>query len=256
MSRFVIYPYKMGSSGAIALQRRLQEELSGVRVLRVRPDGRYVPRTDDFVVNWGNSTIPAWGIPNILNHPRRVAVASNKALFFSVVTDVVVPNTTSHAEALGWINDGNVIVARQALNASAGRGITLITHPEQMIQAPLYTKYIKKESEYRVHVMHGEIIDIQQKRHARGQTPVSYQIRSHNNGWIFTRSGIEPPPHVRHVALSAIAQLGLDFGAVDVIWNQRQQTAYVLEVNTAPGLEGTTVEKYMNNLIGLYGGNH
>ena len=37
---------------------------------------------------------------------------------------------------------------------------------------------------------------------------------------------------------------GLTFGAIDVIWNEHQQKAFVLEINTAPGIEGTTVEKY------------
>jgi glutathione synthase/RimK-type ligase-like ATP-grasp enzyme len=42
----------------------------------------------------------------------------------------------------------------------------------------------------------------------------------------------------------AVAALGLDFGGVDVIWNERRQMAYVLEVNTACGLEGQTVNDY------------
>jgi D-alanine-D-alanine ligase-like ATP-grasp enzyme len=38
--------------------------------------------------------------------------------------------------------------------------------------------------------------------------------------------------------------LGLDFGAADVLFNARRNQAYVLEVNTAPGLEGQTVNDY------------
>ena len=41
-----------------------------------------------------------------------------------------------------------------------------------------------------------------------------------------------------------LKELGLDFGAVDVIWNEHESKAYVLEINTAPGLEGSTVEDY------------
>jgi D-alanine-D-alanine ligase-like ATP-grasp enzyme len=37
----------------------------------------------------------------------------------------------------------------------------------------------------------------------------------------------------------------LDFGAVDVIYNRAQDKAYVLEVNTAPGLEGSTLDNYV-----------
>jgi D-alanine-D-alanine ligase-like ATP-grasp enzyme len=37
---------------------------------------------------------------------------------------------------------------------------------------------------------------------------------------------------------------GLDFGAVDVIWNAQKEKPYVLEINTAPGLEGQTIADY------------
>ena len=41
----------------------------------------------------------------------------------------------------------------------------------------------------------------------------------------------------------------LDFGAVDVIYNTHQNKYYVLEVNTAPGLEGQTVTIYANAIL-------
>ena len=88
----------------------------------------------------------------------------------------------------------------------------------------LYVKYIKKKAEYRIHVFNGKIIDIQQKRKRHEAIEINFQIRSHNNGWV----------------------LGLDFGAVDIIWNEKQQQGYVLEVNTAPGLEGETIINYAN----------
>lgn len=59
------------------------------------------------------------------------------------------------------------------------------------------------------------------------------------------REGINPPAQVTEQSLNAIGVIGLDFGAVDVIWNQQKQMAYVLEINTAPGLEGTTLENYI-----------
>lgn len=42
----------------------------------------------------------------------------------------------------------------------------------------------------------------------------------------------------------AVKACGLDFGAVDIIWNNHYQKAYVLEINTAPGLEGSSVDNY------------
>jgi glutathione synthase/RimK-type ligase-like ATP-grasp enzyme len=49
--------------------------------------------------------------------------------------------------------------------------------------------------------------------------------------------------------LAAVSALGLDFGAVDIIWNEREDKCYVLEVNTAPGLQGSTLENYANAIM-------
>jgi D-alanine-D-alanine ligase-like ATP-grasp enzyme len=43
----------------------------------------------------------------------------------------------------------------------------------------------------------------------------------------------------------AVNHLGLDFGAVDMIYNAKRNTYYVLEVNTACGLAGETLNKYV-----------
>ena len=45
-------------------------------------------------------------------------------------------------------------------------------------------------------------------------------------------------------SLLAVEGLMVDFGAVDVVWNDQYQKAYVLEVNTAPGIENSTVLDY------------
>jgi D-alanine-D-alanine ligase-like ATP-grasp enzyme len=45
--------------------------------------------------------------------------------------------------------------------------------------------------------------------------------------------------------------LELDFGAADVIYNAQQDRAYSLEVNSAPGIMGTTLVNYTNALRSL-----
>ena len=46
--------------------------------------------------------------------------------------------------------------------------------------------------------------------------------------------------------LRGIQALGLDFGAVDILYMASNDTAKVLEVNTAPGIEGDTLVDYYN----------
>ena len=45
------------------------------------------------------------------------------------------------------------------------------------------------------------------------------------------------------MAIETLESMGLDFGAVD-LGVKRNGECFVIEVNSAPGLEGTTLEKY------------
>lgn len=146
------------------------------------------------------------------------------------------------------INDGKTVVCRTILNGHSGAGIVLASTEEELVDAPLYTEYIPKKEEYRVHVFNGEVIHVSRKAR-RKDVPdenVNWKIRNHNNGFIFQHENFELPDECNVQALLAVKDLGLDFGAVDIIWNDKQQKAYVLEVNTAPGIEGKTLDAYVN----------
>ena len=119
--------------------------------------------------------------------------------------------------------------------------------------APLYTEYIPKKSEYRFHVFGGEVIDVQQKRKKRGfESTRDTRIRNVNNGYVYCRDGINPPNGAADLAIRAVAACGYEYGAVDLIYNEKRDQCYVLEVNSRPGLMGTTLEKYAEALINMY----
>jgi glutathione synthase/RimK-type ligase-like ATP-grasp enzyme len=67
-------------------------------------------------------------------------------------------------------------------------------------------------------------------------------IRSWDNGWKISYTGVTQD--VRDIAHSAVAALELDFGAVD-IGRTRSGDVIVLEVNRAPGVEGSTLDAYV-----------
>ena len=103
---------------------------------------------------------------------------------------------------------------------------------------------MKKQDEYRVHIFKDKIIDTQKKGKRRDVEEANYRIRNVENGFIYMRENIEPPKILLDTAILAFSRFDLDFGAVDMIWNARNERAYALEINTAPGLEGSTVESY------------
>lgn len=251
--RYRVYPYHMGSRSARALARSLNG-------LRVREAGRYRPRASHVLINWGNPRMPAWvgtgGLPHWLNVPLAVAVAGNKLSAFNMMSESsvrTVPYTPVYQEALAWHEEGSVVVARSLLRGHSGEGITIVNPDEPLPRVPLYTKYVKKMYEYRLHVMRGEVFHVQQKRRMnteRRPEGFSNQVRSHQNGWVYTTEDlVEPNNDCVVQAIVAVRALGLDFGAVDLIYNQRLNENYVLEVNTAPGLEGRTLSVYTQEIL-------
>lgn len=161
--------------------------------------------------------------------------------------------TTDRNVASAWAGDGGAVVCRTLLRGSEGRGIVVAETAEQMVAAPLYTKYIKKMREFRVHVLNAQVIDVQEKRKRRDFTPDQRDTRIRNtaNGYVFCRDGMVEPEGLRGVAQQAVAALGYLMGAVDIIYNERGNQCYVLEVNSCPGMEGTTLEKYADAIIQL-----
>jgi len=136
---------------------------------------------------------------------------------------------------------------RHLLRASQGRGLRHVGRDGVLQRAPMYTRYVRKADEFRVHVFDGQVIDVQQKRKRRDvpNDDVNYQIRNARYGWVFCRDGVQAPDSVLDAAIAAVAALGLDFGAVDIGYNRQRSMPYVFEVNTAPGLEGTTLDSYV-----------
>lgn len=245
-----ILPYDMASVSAKALASKLNvKRITGNRPLK----------KNAVVINWGNSSASPhnrWNDVFVVNEPDAVARASNKMITFSTLTSrgvLTVPWTISESYAQSWRESEGIVVARTKLTSSQGDGIIIITSMDTWTSAPLYTKYIPKCHEYRVHVAFGNVIDYSKKKR-RLDAEVNEYIRNHTNNWVFCRDGVLLPDKVKQISVSAIDALGLDFGALDVLYKESIDKAWVLEVNTAPGLEGTTLERYTNIFKGVIDG--
>lgn len=125
--------------------------------------------------------------------------------------------------------------------------------PQDMVPAKLYSKYVKKTHEYRVHIFGDDVIQVDRKARRLDvqDEDVNWRVRNNDNGFTYCRN-VQCPQDIQDQAIKAIQMCGLDFGAVDVLWNERQQKAYVCEVNTAPGLEGITLDNYLKEIKERY----
>ena len=253
-----LFPYNMGSQGAKELSRSL-----GIKRIK-REGSRFRGAANKRVINWGNASLPDQVAScQVVNPPAAVNKAGNKLLSFQAFQAynegnenaiINFPEFTTDVDiAKEWVNEGGIAVARTVLRGHSGDGIVLLGEGDEWVAAPLFVKYVKKTQEYRVHVLRDTIIDMQRKAR-RADVPdeeVNWQVRNHSNGFIFMREGVELPEEALEQAKRSLVALGLDFGAVDLIYNERQDKYYVIEVNSAPGLTGTTLERYKEAFDGF-----
>lgn len=227
-NKLVVVPNNMGSRAAKALAETLSNKL-GYKVYRVKPErvrGR-IP----FKLSAGTDKLTQL---NSFNNEKIECPEFTR--------DIAVART--------WIAAGSAVMCRTLLRASEGRGIVVAETEADLVAAPLYTRYVPKKQEYRVHVLDGQVIDIQQKRKRKGfEDERNTKIRNLANGYVFCRDGITEPPELRSLAIKATSSLGYSLGAVDVAYNVKKDKLVVLEVNANPGMQGQTLENYANAIV-------
>lgn len=248
MRNVIMYCYKPGSKSGALLREAL-----GIRQIRHR-NSTFRGGRNWTIINWGFSgNLPVY-VGKVINNTVSVGAAANKLRCFEWLqaNRVNIPDfTTSPQEARGWLRTGGVCI-RHTVTGNSGEGLKIVS-PDDLEafdaepRAPLYTKFLPSNSEWRVHVFDGEIIHTQKKLRRRDATG-DVRIRNNNNGWVFS-SNHPPPQQVKDIGIAAVEALGLDFGAVDIIFANGNAlfggVATVLEVNTAPGVEGVSLQKYV-----------
>lgn len=237
-----LYSYNNGSASAKALA-------AGLGIKMLKREGKPIV-VKDVLINWGCSRIERdiLGDHVTLNPEYAIQTAVNKLTAFQTMKDVVsIPEfTEDRYDAINWLAGGHTVVARTKLNGHSGEGIHILTQDNEFVEAPLYVKYVKKNAEYRIHVFQEEVFFVQKKARKLDvpDEEVNWQVRNHQNGFIYANQDVQVQEEAKKQAIMAVKTLGLDFGAVDIIETAKGKI-YTLEVNTACGLEGTTLQKYI-----------
>lgn len=222
------------------------------RILKLE-GSQYRKKNGHVLINWG-STQPLPGCD--VNKPDNVAIAVSKRQTFKVLQAAGVPIplwTENKEEAIKWKRK---VVGRDSDNGRGGQGITVYQRGEALKQHLFYSSYFKKRREFRIHVFKDKVIFEQEKLKKKGlENGADKYIRSHDRGWCFAFKHLDADPVpdvVREKARAAVVALGLDFGAVDIGWNA-DDGACVFEVNTAPGLEESSLLAYRREFQQYYG---
>lgn len=158
------------------------------------------------------------------------------------------PFTTSVETVGNWLASGKTVVARKLLQSSEGKGISIIEPGMEIVSAPVYTEYVLKKREYRVHIFRDKVVQILEKRRGENYNGES-KIRNTANGYVFCQQNITLPAggqtRLHNLALDASKVTDSDFKGVDIGYNEKKDLLFVIEVNSAPGIEGSNVDKYV-----------
>lgn len=231
-------------------------------------DPNAIPADTDVVIRWGNAKRIAFQ-GRILNSGRSIMLAGDKletlrklqaegipcVQFATNFDDARWPEIWAARKRRGFggkdicllvtrDNGGTPLLVRDGGNTPTTQGEAELA----LAEAEFFTKWINNDREYRLHVANGEIIRYQRKYYVGDGPQLELRVQNHANGYVFKQ------PHNRlrserfECATRAVAALGLDFGAVDLIVDNstgRYGTATVLEVNTAASCSPKTRDAYV-----------
>lgn len=160
--------------------------------------------------------------------------------------------TTDPDTANQWLKQGHSVVCRKFLQGQEGHGITVVD-PGKGAQVPenckIFTKYLLKKKEFRVNIFKDRVVNVREKVKKKDWTgPNNPKIRSLENGFTFIKCS-NYPNGIEELALQARKVSESDFIGVDIGYNQYYNKLFLLEVNSGPAIEGSSVEDFCNAII-------
>lgn len=208
-------------------------------IIGCRASKKFLPRRREFIVNYGKNYNEADLNTNVNFNKFKVQRLLEE-------NGIRMPKIFIKNEEIP--DEVFPILARKQYH-SQGRDIIYIHNKEHFRTIPTYkydflTEYINKKSEYRVHILGNEIAFVNIKFDKEGYAdPI---VRNKLNGWKqISYEGIWKDKLIE-LAKNTIKILRYDFGAVDII--RKGKKLYVLEVNSAPGLEKRKLQIYADYL--------
>lgn len=204
----------------------------------------------DVVINWGAEVPNMDGIRvlNAIDNP--MSKYEQGRILMNYVLSVQVTDKRPAQENLGKF------IGRR--NGHQG-GSDLLVKPVRPDFWSLKEIFV---NEYRIHSFNGKSIRAGKKIVREGFTLVEKEadwkpdsnlahpwVRSFDGGWRINYDGFKSSAAMRDAANKALAALKLNFGAVDLGVDEKGNIK-VIEVNTAPGIEGNSVKVYAEAILG------
>lgn len=201
-------------------------------------------------IRYGNSQRLGEESDTEINSPQAIILMSKKDHFSNTLSEhgIWCPRFTL-LDSSNRPNEFPAII-RETLTASGGVGIHVVDTTE-MVQTFLerrcwWTPFVQMDFELRVHIAGGVILKIFRKEFAGENEEEKYPIRNLHRGYHFSLKETKNYPRVKDLVEKIQPHLpqGSFFYALDIGWNRERKEYFVLEANSAPGLNDNTASLY------------
>ena len=208
---------------------------------------------ENVLLRWGNSLNPEQDeeYDRVINSSEAIQNATNKLLSLEIMSDsgLNVPAWSENPEEL--VEEyGYPILGRRFHHARGSDIQFCLQERDYRRRRDFYTAYIPTNREYRVHVVGEEVVRVQGKYLDFPEQKKAW-IRNYESGYRFRNPRLRLHSRRLQAAIRAVSVLGLDFGAVDLLIGDDNET-YILEVNTAPSCSPLTGAAYVNGIANLF----
>jgi glutathione synthase/RimK-type ligase-like ATP-grasp enzyme len=194
----------------------------------------------DLAIRWGNRS--DWSsVKPIYNQSDALNKASNKSRARKIMLEgsircpkMVTPNTILPTQ---YPVICRPFVHKGGAHFGVLKDFGTFSHQFNRLRGTHYfSEFIDKDSEYRVHCAHGKILGLLKKPAPDDPKQIAWNHALNADAFEVINWNAYSK-EMANLALKALASMGMDFGAVDVIVKNGE--AYVLEVNSAPSLYST-----------------
>ena len=225
------------------LESRLYQHTTSYKVARIN-NFKFINslkdvniKDNDILIRYGNSDYESRDVlfHKVINRAESIRKSKNKLLSSLLLKqhNIPIPEIFTNTSDL---NKKSFPVLRRLKFHSRGSDIIFIKFKKDIVEGDYYSKFIKSDLEYRIHVFSNEIIRIQKKVPRKG---IRKQfVHNFENGYLLVDNfehNILLERNLVPLSIRCVQLLGLDFGAVDIIIS-KDHKPYVLEVNSAPRL--------------------
>jgi len=235
----------------------------------------------DTLIRWGSSgdSYMDEEFQRVINTAKNVVQSANRQHMFQRLARHIPGGQLLWHSRVPYSHDNSTLTMLRHRFGRYGKDIELLGRSDERwdeIRANYETngmfsvQFWPADYEVRVHIVDGNSVSMQVKarRNADG-TPThelieanKLTIRNDANGWglwplsnsLAALLGIHKPS-IREQAKQVIRLFNLQFGVVDFLvrtpagkYNNLQHETKILEINTAPGVDGQTLERYISSI--------